>query len=35
LIELSPEAENQVDRLIAYYEARERLEAAINLLMAL
>lgn len=35
MISLSPEAETQVDRLIAYYEAKERVAAAINLLHAL
>lgn len=35
MISLSPEAEAQVDRLIAYYEAKERVAAAINLLNAL
>jgi plasmid stabilization system protein ParE len=35
VIELSLEAEKQVNRLTAHYEARERLEAAINLLAAL
>jgi plasmid stabilization system protein ParE len=35
VIALSPEAEAQIDRLIAHYEAKERIEAAINLLNAL
>jgi plasmid stabilization system protein ParE len=35
VIFLSPEAEAQVDRLIAYYEAKERLAASVNLLNAL
>ena len=35
MISLSPEAEAQVDRLIAYYEAKERVAAAVNLLTAL
>jgi len=35
VIALSPEAELQVDQLIAHFEAKERLEAAINLLHSL
>jgi plasmid stabilization system protein ParE len=35
VILLSPEAEAQVDRLIEYYETKERVAAAINLLNAL
>ncbi len=35
MIALSPEAETHVDRLIAHYEAKERLQAAVNLLHAL
>ncbi len=35
MIALSREAEAQVDRLIAHYEAKERLEAAVNLLDAI
>jgi plasmid stabilization system protein ParE len=35
VISLSPEAEAQVDRLIAYYEAKERAAASVNLLNAL
>ncbi len=35
MIALSREAESHVDRLIAYYEAKGRLEAAINLLKTL
>ena len=35
MISLSPEAEAQVDRLIAYYEAKERVAASVNLLNAL
>lgn len=35
MIALSPEAEAQVDRLIAYYEDRQRRQAAVNLLRAL
>ena len=35
MIAVSPEAETHVDRLIAYYEAKERLQAAENLLHAL
>jgi plasmid stabilization system protein ParE len=35
VIGLSPEAETQVDRLIAHYEAKERLAAAVALLNAL
>lgn len=35
MIALSPEAERHVDRLIAHYEEKSRLEAAINLLEAL
>ncbi len=35
MIALSPEAEVHVDRLIAHYETKERLEAAIYLLNAL
>jgi plasmid stabilization system protein ParE len=35
VIALSREAESHVDRLIAYYEAKGRLEAAINLLKTL
>ena len=35
MIELSPEAEAQLDALIAHYEALERVEASINLLTAL
>jgi plasmid stabilization system protein ParE len=34
VIALSPEAETHVDRLIAYYEAKERRQAAVNLLHA-
>jgi plasmid stabilization system protein ParE len=35
VIGLSPEAEDQIDRLIAHYEAKERIEAATNLLNTL
>ena len=35
MIALSPEAEAQLDALIAHYEARGRVEASINLLTAL
>ena len=35
MIALSPEAESQLDALIAHYEALGRLQAAINLLDAL
>lgn len=35
MILLTPVAEAQVDRLIAHYEAKERVTAAINLLNAL
>ena len=35
MIALSPEAEAQLDALIAHYEARGRVEASINLLNAL
>jgi plasmid stabilization system protein ParE len=35
MIALSPEAEAQLDALIAYYEALGRVEASINLLNAL
>jgi plasmid stabilization system protein ParE len=35
MIALSPEAEAQLDALIAHYEALDRLEASINLLDAL
>jgi plasmid stabilization system protein ParE len=35
LISLSPEAEAQVDQLIGYYEARQRVAAAVNVLNAL
>jgi plasmid stabilization system protein ParE len=35
MIGLTPEAESQLDALIAHYEALGRLEAAINLLNAL
>jgi plasmid stabilization system protein ParE len=35
VIALTPEAETQVDRLIAHYEAKGRLEAVVNLLHAL
>ena len=35
MISLSPEAEAQVDRLIAWYEAKERVAASVNLLNAL
>jgi plasmid stabilization system protein ParE len=35
MIALSPEAEAQLDALIAHYEAMDRLEASINLLEAL
>jgi plasmid stabilization system protein ParE len=35
VIALTPEAETQVDRLIAHYEAKGRLEAAVDLLHAL
>jgi plasmid stabilization system protein ParE len=35
VIALTPEAEAQVDRLIQHYEAKERLQAAVNLLHAL
>lgn len=35
MISLSPEAEAQVDRLIAYYEAKGRVAASVNLLNAL
>ncbi|WP_146101744.1 type II toxin-antitoxin system RelE/ParE family toxin [Rhodopila globiformis] len=35
MISLSPEAEAQVDRLIAHYEAKKRIAAAVNLLNAL
>ncbi len=35
MIALSREAEAQIDRLIAHYEAKERIEAAINLLNTL
>ncbi len=35
MIALSPEAQTQVDRLIAHYEAKQRLQAAVNLLHAL
>ncbi len=35
MIELSPEAEQQVDGLLAYYEALGRLEAVENLIDAL
>ena len=34
MISLSPEAEAQVDQLIAHYEARGRVAAAVNLLSA-
>ena len=35
MIALSPEAESQLDALIAHYEAMGRVEASINLLNAL
>jgi hypothetical protein len=35
MIALSPEAEAQLDALVAYYEALGRVEASINLLNAL
>jgi plasmid stabilization system protein ParE len=35
VISLAPEAEAHVDRLIEHYEAKERLQAAVNLLHAL
>ncbi len=35
MIRLSPEAESHIDRLIDHFEARGRVEAAINLLKAL
>lgn len=35
MIALSREAELQVDQLVAHYEARGRLEAAVNLLRAI
>ena len=35
MIALSPEAQAQLDALIAHYEALERIEASINLLDAL
>ena len=35
MIALSPEAEAQLDALIAHYEALGRLEASVNLLNAL
>jgi plasmid stabilization system protein ParE len=35
VIALSPEAEANVDRLIQHYEAKERRQAAVNLLRAL
>lgn len=35
MIPLSPEAERQVDALIAYYEAKGRQQVSINLLRAL
>ena len=35
MIALSPEAEAPVDRLVEYFEAKERLQAAVNLLQAL
>ncbi len=35
MIRLSPEAESQVDALIEHFEAKGRLQAAVNLLSAL
>ena len=35
MIALSPEADAQVDRLIDYYEANDRIAASVNLLNAL
>ena len=35
IVALSPEAESQLDALIAHYEALGRIEASINLLNAL
>jgi plasmid stabilization system protein ParE len=35
VIALSPEAETHVDQLIAYYEAKGRIDAAVNLLRVL
>jgi plasmid stabilization system protein ParE len=35
VIALSPEAASQVDRLVAHYEAKGRVEAAVKLLRAL